>query len=88
MLQINTTKQFERDVKKVSRQNKNVKKLKMIIVALACSEKLTANHRDHALKGEYLGCRECHVEPDWLLIYAKTPNEIILYRTGTHSELF
>jgi len=61
-----------------------------IIKKLARGEKLDAKYHDHALKGKYEGCRECHITPDWLLIYEIVEKELILYltRTGTHSDLF
>ena len=61
-----------------------------IIKKIAKGEKLDTKYRDHALKGNYEGCRECHVAPDWLLIYELVDNGLILYltRTGTHSDLF
>lgn len=55
---------------------------------LANDEPLDERHRDHALIGDYEGCRDCHITPDWLLIYQITETELILVRTGSHSELF
>ena len=62
--------------------------LKEIMDKLAKEEKLDARHRDHKLTGDYKDHRECHIEPDWLLIYRTTLREIIYERTGTHSDLF
>jgi addiction module toxin, RelE/StbE family len=61
-----------------------------MIETLAKREMLNAKHNDHPLKGEYRNCRECHIIPDWLLIYEKMEDTLILYltRTGTHSDLF
>lgn len=63
-----------------------------ILIAMAAGDSLAAKYRDHALKGggEYRGCRECHVTPDWLLVYkvAKEIHIISLVRTGSHSDLF
>jgi mRNA interferase YafQ len=57
---------------------------------LAAGEPLPAKNKDHPLSGDYAGCRECHITPDWLLIYETTDKELVLYllRTGTHSDLF
>lgn len=64
--------------------------LQKVITKLANGEELSETNRDHALAGNYKGCRECHIKPDWLLIYQIFDNELILYltRTGTHSDLF
>ena len=65
-------------------------KLKEVLLLLANGETLPIQYRDHNLTGNYIGCRECHISPDWLLIYEVDNNELILYllRTGTHSDLF
>ena len=69
---------------------KDIDKLFKIVDVLASGEPLPANFRDHDLTGDYKGCRECHIEPDWLLIYKKNNKELILIllRTGSHSDLF
>ncbi len=61
-----------------------------MVNTLASGEPLSEKHKDHSLSGNYTGCRECHITPDWLLIYEIEDNELILYltRTGTHSDLF
>ena len=61
-----------------------------MIGAIAEGKKLDEKYRDNSLSGDYAGCRECHVEPDWLLIYEMMDNVLVLllYRVGTHSELF
>jgi mRNA interferase YafQ len=61
---------------------------KGIIEKLASDQTLDPKYRDHKLKGDYSGVRECHIEPDWLLLYINHPDELILVRTGTHSDLF
>lgn len=68
----------------------NIALLTDIIKKLANGEQLPEKNRDHALVGDFIGCRECHVAPDWLLIYEIADSELILYltRTGTHSDLF
>ena len=88
MLNLRTTNKFEREYKKIARSGKNLGKLKDIMVKLANGEQLPEKHRDHKLIGNFKGRRECHVEPDWLLIYKLTESEIIFERTGSHSELF
>ena len=82
------TNQFERDVRRMQRRGKETDKLKAVLTALIAEQPLAERHRDHALVGNYRGRRECHIEPDWLLIYLPTENEIIFERTGTHADLF
>lgn len=82
------TSQFKRDYKKIKKQNRDLNKLKIIIRILASGEKLEPKYRDHQLIGEFKGYRDCHIEPDWLIIYKKTSDNIIFERTGSHSELF
>lgn len=88
MLKIITTKQFEKDVKTSKRRGKNTLKLREIMTALLNQEKLPLKNRDHLLTGNYANRRECHIEPDWLLIYKLETDCIIFERTGTHSDLF
>lgn len=87
---IQFTSQFKKDLKAAKKQNKNIDKLFEIIEILSNGEKLEPKYRDHSLTGNYKGVRECHVEADWLLIYKINDNVLllILYRVGTHSELF
>ena len=85
---INRTLQFKRDVKRMRRQGRNLVKLRGLLESLAKGEELEAAHRDHVLVGQYKGTRECHIEPDWLLIYKVTKEDIIFERTGSHSDLF
>ncbi len=73
---------------RAKRRGKNLRKLDDIIVLLVQEKPLPIKNRDHQLKGKYYGRRECHIEPDWLLIYRKEGNKIILERTGSHSDLF
>ncbi len=82
------TNQFERDLRRMERRGKDTEKIKMAIVTLIDEEPLPERYRDHALVGKYKGRRECHIEPDWLLIYKLIDDEIIFERTGTHSDLF
>lgn len=82
------TNQFERDLRRMQRRGKDAEKIKMVIAALVNEEPLAERYRDHALAGNYKGRRECHIEPDWLLIYKLMEDEIIFERTGAHSDLF
>lgn len=88
MFLIRRTTQFKRDVKRVLQRGKDIERLLAVIELLAAGSPLEARHQDHPLKGEYAGKRDCHVEPDWLLIYAIEDQELILYRTGSHADLF
>ena len=90
MLTIKSTKKFQRDLRRMVKQGVDVTILDEIVEKLAREEKLDAKHRDHALKGEWLGYRECHITPDWLLVYKIKDNELILSlsRTGSHSYIF
>ena len=84
----NFTTQFERDLRLLQRRGKDIEKLKEILTALINQEPLAERYRDHPLKGNFKDRRECHVEPDWLLIYKLNNDEIIFERTGRHSDLF
>lgn len=90
MCSIQFTNQFKKDLKLAKKQGKNLDKLFEVINILANEEKLDTKFKDHDLSGSYKGTRECHIEPDWLLIYEIDNNALILmlYRLGTHSELF
>lgn len=84
------TTQFKKDIKKAKKQNKNLDKLYKVIDKLAKGKKLEEKYKDYKLIGEYKDMRECHIEPDWLLIYEHI-NEIeilMLYRLGSLSDLF
>lgn len=88
--EIKFTTQFKKDIKLAKKQNKNLNKLFEIINLLARGEKLNIKYNDHELSGNYKGARECHIEPDWLLVYSYQNDALILllYRLGTHSYLF
>jgi mRNA interferase YafQ len=88
MKAIKRTKQFKSDIKLMQRQGKNLVKLRTVLVSLLEGEELAPEYRDHVLVGQYKGTRECHIAPDRLLIYESKASEIILIRTGSHSELF
>jgi len=83
-----TTKRFEKDVKLARKRGKDLNKLYKAIEFLLTGKKLPHNYFDHSLTGNYASRRECHLEPDWLLIYKPGNGEIIFERTGTHSDLF
>lgn len=88
MLQPVYTKRFAKDLKLVRKRGKDLEKLKVIIDIILEKGLLPIKHRDHWLTGNYVNRRECHIEPDWLLIYEPRKKEIIFERTGTHSDLF
>lgn len=80
--------QFKRDVRKMERRGKNMRKLRMLLALLIEEKPLPAAYKDHSLRGEWVSYRDAHIEPDWLLIYRVTDGEFLLARTGTHSDLF
>jgi mRNA interferase YafQ len=82
------TTQFKRDVKLAEKRGKKISLLKSIMADLIEEKTLPAKHKDHKLSGDYARHRECHIEPDWLLIYRLVSKEIHFVRTGTHSDLF
>lgn len=88
MLTIRSVSQFKKDYKRCVKRGYEIEKLQKVIQYLANEQGLEARYRDHALLGEYKDCRECHIEPDWLLIYLLSETELVLVRTGTHSDLF
>ena len=87
---VRPTTKFQKDLKRIQKRGYDISLLTEIIKKLASGEKLPEKNRDHNLNGEHEGCRECHITPDWLLIYEIDNGELILYltRTGTHSDLF
>ena len=88
MRSIRRDTQFKRDVKRLKKRRKEFVKFKAIIQLLIAGEKLPPETRDHRLKGALKDCRECHIEPDWLLIYRIEGSELCLIRTGSHTDLF
>ena len=88
MRSIRRDTQFKRDVKRLKKRNKDFEKLKAIIQLLVEGEKLPPKAKDHRLKGTLKDCRECHIEPDWLLIYRIEGSDLCLVRTGSHADLF
>jgi len=87
---IEQTNQFKRERKKAVKSGCNIEKLENIVTRLAKGEQLPPQNNDHKLSGKYEGCRECHIEPDWLLIYQIYEDRLLLVltRTGSHSRLF
>lgn len=89
---VDVTTNFKKNYKKISKQNKDKEKLKEVVLKLANKEELEPKYKDHALINDktYKDCRECHLEPDWLLIYKYKEGSLILvlFATGSHSELF
>ena len=88
--EVKFTNQFKKDLKLAKKQKKNLDELFNVVSVLADGGTLDARYRDHDLSGNYKGTRECHIEPDWLLIYEIRDEVLVLmlYRLGTHSELF
>ena len=82
------TSQFKKDFKRAERQKRDLNKLRSAVDALFTGESLDQSFRDHPLVSNWKGYRECHLAPDWLLIYKLTSDELILVRLGSHSELF
>jgi mRNA interferase YafQ len=88
MLDIIRTAQFKKDVKRINRRNFDIEKLKEVLGFLVNELELPQKYKNHNLVGNYHGRKECHIEPDWLLIYRIQENYLYLERTGTHSDLF
>jgi len=90
MLELQLTTQFKKDYKRVKKRGFNLEEIDTVLEKLQSGEMLEKKYRDHGLGGRYAGFRECHIRPDWLLIYMVNEHELILVasRTGTHSDLF
>ena len=88
MLTAVPTTRYLKDVKLALRRGKDLRKLEAALVLLANQGTLPANMRDHSLSGDWQHHRECHIAPDWLLIYRIVEDELFLDRTGSHSDLF
>ena len=88
--EVKFTNQFKKDLKLAKKQGRDIDRLYAVIEKLADDEPLEQKYRDHDLNGNYKGCRECHVEPDWLLVYEVMDDVLVLmlYRVGSHSTLF
>ncbi len=79
---------FERDVKLAQKRGKDLSKLRDLLTILIEEKPLPIRYRDHPLKGDWIGYRDAHIEPDWLLIYRVAGSDLYLVRTGTHADLF
>ena len=90
MLEVVLSTRFKKDLKTASKRGYNLALLNDVVDKLASRQQLPEKNRDHELSGDYAGFRECHVAPDWLLVYRVVEEDLILYlmRTGTHSDLF
>lgn len=87
-MKIEYATQFKKDYKRIKKQNKDLQKLRVVINKLTTEEKLDLKYKDHSLTGSLKGYRDCHIEPDWLLLYKLSSDTLLLERTGSHSELF
>jgi len=90
MYKIRPSAKFQRDLKRIQKRGYDITLLKDVLNLLVNGKILPIKYKDHNLSGNFKGCRECHITPDWLLIYEISDDELILYltRTGTHSDLF
>lgn len=90
MLTIKYQATFKKDYKRIKKRGYDTRLLENVIGILAEGKTLPEEYKDHGLSGDYKGCRECHISPDWLLVYEISEKELILYlmRTGSHSDLF
>ena len=82
------TSQFKKDFKRINKRGRDLSKFKEVVSIIAEGESLEVRHRDHALSGNWSGSRDCHIEPDWILIYRVDGENLFLERTGSHSDLF
>ncbi len=90
MFEIVLSNRFKKDLKLAAKRGLNLDELDAIVERLASGQPLPEKNRDHALTGDYIGFRECHIRPDWLLVYRVDGGDLILFlfRTGTHTDLF
>ncbi len=90
MLKIVPSNQFKKDLKLAKKRGCKIEHLRDVVNTLTLGQKLAEKYHDHGLTGNYKGFRECHIEPDWLLVYRIDHDvlELFLFRTGTHSDLF
>jgi len=79
---------FKKDYKRLQKRGYDMEKLRRVMKCLISGEPLEERLKDHPLRGKYAGARDCHIEPDWVLIYAIVDDELRLLRTGTHTDLF
>ncbi|MCY3777297.1 MAG: type II toxin-antitoxin system YafQ family toxin [Candidatus Aminicenantes bacterium] len=83
-----TTKRFEKDLKRGRKRGINLHKLWTVVEQLLSNQPLAPRYRQHRLAGDWSRCWECHIEPDWLLVWRREDDTLILIRTGTHADLF
>ena len=90
MMKFSTTSQYRKDIKRIQKQGLDLSLLNIVLEMLLADKPLPPQYKDHALKGNYIGLRECHIRPDWLLVYSINNDKLMLTatRTGSHSELF
>ena len=90
MYNLRFTNKIQRNIKLMKKRGKDLDKLTVVLKLLQNDEELPSKYKDHALTGNYIGCRECHIEPDWLLVFEIINEELIilLLTTGSHSDLF
>ena len=88
MLTPRYTSLFKKDYKRTQKRGYDMSKLRHVIDLLLNERPLPETYNDHPLRGQYVGSRDCHIEPDWILIYTVNENELILDRTGSHADLF
>ena len=88
MKKIFQTSQFKRDFKKIKSRGKDIDKLQSLVKAILKGDQLESRYHDHPLSGKWTGSRDCHIEPDWVLIYRIDGDSLYLERTGSHSDLF
>ena len=88
MKKVSQSTRFAKDLKRMRKRGKDIDKLKVIVKILAQRKPLDSRHRDHPLTGSWKNSRDCHVEPDWVLIYTSDEHSLRLERTGSHSDLF
>ncbi len=90
MYNVKPTTKFQKDLKTIQKRGYDISLLMNVVKIIASGKPLPEQYKDHPLQGNYKGCRECHITPDWLLIYSIDKETVILYltRTGTHSDLF
>lgn len=87
-LTVRRLSKFKKDYRLCVKRGYDMQKLHRTVDLLVTGKALEPHYKDHSLRGEYKDCRECHIEPDWLLIYMLTESELVLVRSGTHADLF
>ena len=85
---VHESPRFLRDIKRIKKRSLDLSKLRHVVTLLSERQPLPIRYRDHALTGHWIGHRDCHIQPDWVLIYQIDDDDLILERTGTHSDLF